>query len=935
MVDKMDDELERNYEENAEEEEKRKKIFLLVGILLLIFLLGMGLALLSPGVELSPPTNIKAHATSSSVTLSWDAVNEATAYRIYRSTNGQDYLILAETGETQYTDTSVKEGATYFYKITSLREDTESAPSSPVEVKVPWQTPSFSAKLAKACFNTPIISLIISSENAEACRVSTDMERWSEWMPVGEVNVSLSDLKVGQNTLFVQCKRGNATSDVEELTLNYDDISPTMIIYSLHGVNNTLTIDLEASDNTGAVNCALLNLDTNESVANKTVEGRETFTIEGVDKDSSYALLCYDSCGNPAMQVLPDLRSVFEEENATPNVTVEMVINNDAPSTTTREVTLNVNTRGVRRCRFTNDVDYPGSWSAWITAPNGEWTYAWTLSEGEGRKRVYMQCKVGATEIVEVWDDIIYNSTSSGGGGGGGSGGGGGGGGSLSASVDVKGKVRRIASILMGTPDFSEMDSDEYTYTPYLTVDYSSTGATGGKLFHQVLLGSVWMPGLYNLGACPGTEPPSYSSSYASPGGTVSCRVTEKIVVCLPFPPHCMPLIPDGPRKVIYKVTNGLVELESEDVITLDMTEPSVWDVSCSLIYTGNESEFTSRDSIYSLTCHWKTSDNNDLEGAKSALSYCLSDSQKESECYAWGSKTNFDTISASSSDRGSVDVPLILRPSDDGKYILVKLYIGDMAGNFKVVNTSVKIDLSSPSFPPAEITGVSVEYNTSTAETVRIWARNVDKCKVEFVPTTPGSELLSCMDRVPTLDPDTMSAFTPPFKMYGTPKPTADGYWALCAFCVNSSVFSPYLTYSYDAEVADTLLIDTTPPTISRFDVYWVNFRFPPITDVHFNIIWSASDSLSGISTVKLYRRERSIIHIEDPIPRDLPIITPWTEITEWTIHDKEGNATYSDYGVVIGKDYQYRLVVIDEQGNSAEMTSEWKKAKEWPPTE
>ncbi|SMD17929.1 hypothetical protein [Sporomusa malonica] len=78
------------------------------------------------------PTNLTATAGDSKVTLSWAAVTGATGYNVKRATTaGGPYTPIAsnESG-TSYVDSSVINGATYYYVVTAITADGESANSN-------------------------------------------------------------------------------------------------------------------------------------------------------------------------------------------------------------------------------------------------------------------------------------------------------------------------------------------------------------------------------------------------------------------------------------------------------------------------------------------------------------------------------------------------------------------------------------------------------------------------------------------------------------------------------------------------------------------------------------------------------------------------------------------------------------------------------------
>lgn len=80
---------------------------------------------------ISAPTNLTATAGDAKVTLSWTAVSGATGYNVKRATTaGGPYTIASNVSGTSYVDTTVTNGTTYFYVVTAITPDGESANSN-------------------------------------------------------------------------------------------------------------------------------------------------------------------------------------------------------------------------------------------------------------------------------------------------------------------------------------------------------------------------------------------------------------------------------------------------------------------------------------------------------------------------------------------------------------------------------------------------------------------------------------------------------------------------------------------------------------------------------------------------------------------------------------------------------------------------------------
>ena len=70
--------------------------------------------------------------------LTWEAVDGAVEYQIYRATSKSgDYKLIKTTTSTSFTNTSAKAGKTYYYKVKAIHSNasSNSAYSSVVSIK--------------------------------------------------------------------------------------------------------------------------------------------------------------------------------------------------------------------------------------------------------------------------------------------------------------------------------------------------------------------------------------------------------------------------------------------------------------------------------------------------------------------------------------------------------------------------------------------------------------------------------------------------------------------------------------------------------------------------------------------------------------------------------------------------------------------------------
>lgn len=98
----------------------------------------------NPPQNVNTPINLTATAGYSRVTLSWDAVTGATGYNVKRAiiAGGLYEIVASNISTNSYVDTDVVNGTTYYYVVTAVNPDGESANSNeasatPVSAPIP------------------------------------------------------------------------------------------------------------------------------------------------------------------------------------------------------------------------------------------------------------------------------------------------------------------------------------------------------------------------------------------------------------------------------------------------------------------------------------------------------------------------------------------------------------------------------------------------------------------------------------------------------------------------------------------------------------------------------------------------------------------------------------------------------------------------------
>jgi fibronectin type 3 domain-containing protein len=76
-------------------------------------------------------------AAPRTVILTWQAAAKATAYNIYRARPGAQYEKIGTSATTSYTDAQVPGRTSFFYTVTAVNENGESAPANRLVVPIP------------------------------------------------------------------------------------------------------------------------------------------------------------------------------------------------------------------------------------------------------------------------------------------------------------------------------------------------------------------------------------------------------------------------------------------------------------------------------------------------------------------------------------------------------------------------------------------------------------------------------------------------------------------------------------------------------------------------------------------------------------------------------------------------------------------------------
>lgn len=161
------------------------------------------------GSTLAAPTNLKATVTSY-VYLTWSAVSGATTYRVKRSTtSGTGYTTIASglTGPSHF-DFGVSKTTTYYYVVTAVNANGESAPSAQVSTGPEPATPSAPAaptNVQATAGNGEVILTWNASSGATGYNVKRSTTSGSGYAAVASgavAGTSFTDTNVANGTTY-------------------------------------------------------------------------------------------------------------------------------------------------------------------------------------------------------------------------------------------------------------------------------------------------------------------------------------------------------------------------------------------------------------------------------------------------------------------------------------------------------------------------------------------------------------------------------------------------------------------------------------------------------------------------------------------------------------------------------------------------------------
>jgi hypothetical protein len=240
-------------------------------------------------VKLGPlerPTNLKADTTSDSISskLTWDEVEGATGYKVYR--NGVFIKDVPVQKNLTYTDTGLAEGTSYTYSVLAMNGALEGAKAD-VTFKTSTTTPTTPTNLKTSVVSNSSIkiswsavtnatSYVVTVKNSSGAQVTTQEVTTTEYTATGLQNGIVY-------TFEVSAKRGTAVSTVAQITATTSGTvlaAPTNLQWKANG---TTGINLTWTAVSGATSYKIYRNSTHISTATST-----SFADSGLQADVSY-----------------------------------------------------------------------------------------------------------------------------------------------------------------------------------------------------------------------------------------------------------------------------------------------------------------------------------------------------------------------------------------------------------------------------------------------------------------------------------------------------------------------------------------------------------------------------------------------------------------------------------------------------------------------
>ena len=577
-------------------EDRGAALMALVALLLIIF--GVFAVLGGPAmVTLNPPTNLQGTVIGNDIKLTWDHSvdypDPCIGYNAYLSTTAGQLGVLQNAElitDNKYTIRDVKPGTYYATVRCSDINGNEDGNLNQVEIKVEIQPPSGLSVIINdgaEYTNKRDVTLALSATNAEECAYANEDMAWSAWGPYTVEKAWTLTSNAGEiceeKKVYYRCRNSGVESSAVSDTIILDTLPPSVSFNVLSTQDNLVALQIFAQDDcVRDVDCYVFAGDQQVAVIQNMAREVER-TVEVPYGKFYLTVSCIDDAGNAGSAALEMNVEQKAPKNETNVTKISIKINNDAPTTTSLNVILNlyarINGEIPDKCYYRSTEMGEVGPESYTTSRT--WTLDKTEPENNTTYTVCYRCEKDKKE-AEACDSIRYvveGAGDGGGGGGGGDGGGGGGDGGNQPPKDLRAEIigKRLSCIGYGPCVWTLVFDTEVTRWNDVYINLSSSGATACK---------VWNEPMPNVNTTDDEEGDvKWDANLRN--GIVDWKLIPKIVLQLeqpgdpnnPFSPRKeqdpLIVVPDGNRTINYKCNNSAGTTGPvKDSIWYDATPP-------------------------------------------------------------------------------------------------------------------------------------------------------------------------------------------------------------------------------------------------------------------------------------------------------------------------------------------------------------------------
>ncbi|NYZ77694.1 hypothetical protein H0O02_05280, partial [Candidatus Micrarchaeota archaeon] len=355
------------------------------------------------------PSNVTATPVAGGIEIAWSAVSDIAGYNVYRSTEsgtlGGKINSGLIAGETSYTDTAVSNGATYYYTAKSVDSGGNEygvKQASATAKTAPPQNLQITVNNGAKYASQQGVALSLFATGAIECRLSNDGVSWNDWESYITSKTWQLTSGDGQKEVYYQCKDSIGNTAQPASAAIYLDTTPPTI---------TITSPVSGSQYAGMFDLIFTVADpiSTTVTCSGQLDGGNAIEIGVVDAGVQHKITVNANAGSRALTVTcsDGVQSASQTVRFTvvDKPSVSVLLGDGSGYTSILNINVYVTATLASDCRLSNDGVTWGSWAPYVSK------FQWQLSQGDGTKYIYVQCRNanGATSDA-VYDTIIVDT---------------------------------------------------------------------------------------------------------------------------------------------------------------------------------------------------------------------------------------------------------------------------------------------------------------------------------------------------------------------------------------------------------------------------------------------------------------------------------------------------------------------------------------------